>query len=156
MRKFRRYVSGATPAIFLKRRAKLVRDIATTESAFSNAFKRTTGMAPKRYQNVFAGMDRSTSRKGDRVSAVDAATDKVTAYYMINCAHPTHFASAIATNEPWVTRLRGIRANASKLSHAELNEARKLDDGNPRELGAQYGDLLRRHPHQCAGRLLRN
>ena len=39
----------------------------TTESAFSNAFKRTTGMAPKRYQNVFAGMDRSTSRKGDRV-----------------------------------------------------------------------------------------
>ena len=83
----------------------------------------------------------------EAIDAVDAATDKVTAYYMINCAHPTHFDKAIATSEPWVTRLRGIRANASKLSHAELNEAPDLDDGNPRELGAQYGDLLRRHPH---------
>jgi len=83
----------------------------------------------------------------EAVAAVDAATDKVTAYYMINCAHPTHFDTAISTSEPWVTRLRGIRANASKLSHAELNEAPDLDDGNPRELGAQYGDLLRRHPH---------
>jgi S-methylmethionine-dependent homocysteine/selenocysteine methylase len=83
----------------------------------------------------------------EAIDAVDAATDKVTSCYMINCAHPTHFDTAIATNEPWVSRLRGIRANASKLSHAELNEAPKLDDGNPRELGAQYGDLLRRHPH---------
>ena len=83
----------------------------------------------------------------EAIDTVDAATDKVTAYYMINCAHPTHFDTAIATSEPWVTRLRGIRANASKLSHAELNEAPDLDDGNPRELGAQYGDLLRRHPH---------
>ena len=64
---------------------------------------------------------------------------------MINCAYPTHFDTAIATGEPWVTRLWGIRANASKLSHAELNEAPDLDDGNPRELGAQFGDLLRRH-----------
>jgi S-methylmethionine-dependent homocysteine/selenocysteine methylase len=83
----------------------------------------------------------------EAIDAVDGATDKVTAYYMINCAHPTHFDAAIATSEPWVTRLRGIRANASKLSHAELNEALELDDGDPRELGVQYGDLLRRHPH---------
>ena len=82
----------------------------------------------------------------EAIDAVDAATDKVTAYYMINCAHPTHFDKAIATSEPWVTRLRGIRANASKLSHAELNEAPDLDDGNPRELGGQYADLLSRHP----------
>ncbi len=83
----------------------------------------------------------------EAIDAVDAATDKGTAYYMINCAHPTHFDTAIATSEPWINRLRGIRANASKLSHAELNEAPDLDDGNPRELGAQYSDLLRRHPH---------
>jgi S-methylmethionine-dependent homocysteine/selenocysteine methylase len=83
----------------------------------------------------------------EAIDAVDAATDKMTAYYMINCAHPKHFDTAIATSEPWVTRLRGIRANASELSHAELNEAPELDDGNPRKLGAQYGDLLRRHPH---------
>lgn len=82
----------------------------------------------------------------EAVDAVDAATDKGTAYYMINCAHPTHFDTAIATSEPWVKRLRGIRANASKCGHAELNEARELDDGNARELGGQYADLLRRHP----------
>jgi len=83
----------------------------------------------------------------EAIVAVDAATDKVTAYYMINCAHPTHFDTAIATSQPWVRRLRGVRANASRLSHAELNEAPDLDDGNPLEFGAQYGDLLRRHPH---------
>jgi len=38
-----------------------------TESAFSNAFKRTTGMAPRRYRNVFANMDRSSGRR-DRPS----------------------------------------------------------------------------------------
>jgi S-methylmethionine-dependent homocysteine/selenocysteine methylase len=83
----------------------------------------------------------------DAIGVVAAATDEATAYYMINCAHPTHFDAAIATSEPWVTRIRGVRANASKLSHAELNEALELDDGNPRELGAQYAALRRRHPH---------
>jgi S-methylmethionine-dependent homocysteine/selenocysteine methylase len=83
----------------------------------------------------------------DAIAVVDAATDNATAYFMINCAHPTHFDSAITTSQPWVTRLRGIRANASKLSHAQLNEAPDLDDGSPHELGAQYADLLRRHPH---------
>jgi S-methylmethionine-dependent homocysteine/selenocysteine methylase len=83
----------------------------------------------------------------EAINSVDAATDKASAYYMINCAHPTHFDVAIDVNEPWVKRLRGVRANASRLSHLELNEAPDLDDGNPRELGSQYGDLLRRHPH---------
>ncbi len=83
----------------------------------------------------------------EAIDAVDAATDKATAYYMINCAHPTHFDAAIETNQPWVKRLRGVRANASRLSHAELNEAPDLDDGNPLEFGMQYGDLLRRHSH---------
>jgi S-methylmethionine-dependent homocysteine/selenocysteine methylase len=44
-------------------------------------------------------------------------------------------------------RLRGLRANSSRRSHAELDNAPELDDGNPEELGAQYGDLLRRFPH---------
>ena len=83
----------------------------------------------------------------EAIDAVDGATDRVTAYYMINCAHPTHFDAAIDMSEPWISRLRGVRANASRRSHAELNEAPDLDDGDPVELGAQYGDLLRRHPH---------
>jgi S-methylmethionine-dependent homocysteine/selenocysteine methylase len=83
----------------------------------------------------------------EAIIAVDAATDSAPAYYMINCAHPTRFDAVLATREAWVTRLRGIRANASKRSHAELNEAPDLDDGNPVELGAQYADLLRQHPH---------
>jgi homocysteine S-methyltransferase len=60
------------------------------------------------------------------------------AYYMINCAHPTHFESELATNEPWTSRIRGIRANASRKSHAELDESAELDAGDPVELAEQY------------------
>lgn len=78
---------------------------------------------------------------------VDQATHQAPAYYMINCAHPNHFASALATSEPWLERIRGIRANASTKSHAELNEMETLDDGNPAELGSQYHELLDKLPH---------
>jgi homocysteine S-methyltransferase len=64
---------------------------------------------------------------------------------MINCAHPTHFAETLAEGGAWLKWLRGLRANASKRSHAELDEAPDLDAGDPVELGRQYGDLMRRH-----------
>lgn len=83
---------------------------------------------------------------GDAIKAVDAATDGAPAYYMINCAHPTHFDHALTTGQPWLKRIRGLRANASTLSHAELDEADELDDGSPVELGGQYKDLRRRMP----------
>ena len=83
----------------------------------------------------------------EAIEAVDTSTDHATAYYMINCAHPTHFDAAVATHEPWVRRLRGVRANASRQSHAELNDAPTLDDGDPLEFGLQHADLLGRHPH---------
>jgi S-methylmethionine-dependent homocysteine/selenocysteine methylase len=66
---------------------------------------------------------------------------------MINCAHPTHFDGALAVREPWVDRIRGLRANASTKSHAELNESTELDVGNPAELAAQYAGLRRRLPN---------
>jgi len=75
---------------------------------------------------------------------VDEATSGYVAYYMINCAHPTHFDKVLSGPGPWLERLRGVRANASRKSHAELNEASELDAGNPTELGAQYADLRRR------------
>jgi len=83
---------------------------------------------------------------GEAIAAVDAATGAAPAYYMINCAHPDHFEGTLAAGGDWLGRLRGLRANASRRSHAQLDCAPDLDDGDPQELGRQYGDLLRRHP----------
>ena len=77
----------------------------------------------------------------EAIEEVDAATGNGPAYYMINCAHPTHFEDALAAGEAWLTRIRGIRANASRMSHAELDEAVVLDAGDPHELGGQYRSL---------------
>lgn len=77
----------------------------------------------------------------EAIEGVDEATDAAPVYYMINCAHPTHFEDALAAGEPWVQRIGAIRANASAKSHAELDEAEELDDGNPVELGSQYKAL---------------
>jgi len=77
----------------------------------------------------------------DAIETVDKATSNYTAYYMINCAHPTHFQDSLSGNEAWKQRIRAVRANASTKSHAELDEAEELDDGNPTELGRQYKEL---------------
>ena len=83
----------------------------------------------------------------DAIAEVDAATGNAPAYYMINCAHPTHFDGVLAANEPWVQRIRGLRANASTRSHAELDQAADLDAGDPVALGRQYADLRRKFRH---------
>ncbi len=82
----------------------------------------------------------------EAVRQVDAATDAYPAYYMINCAHPTHFDQVLVSDAPWLQRLGGLRANASQKSHAELNESTSLDDGNPAELGEQFAEIKRRVP----------
>jgi homocysteine S-methyltransferase len=78
---------------------------------------------------------------GEAIEQVDAETDGEPAYFMINCAHPTHFAPVLERGEPWLERIGGLRANASKLSHAELDEAEELDEGDPADLGARYAEL---------------
>jgi len=78
------------------------------------------------------------------VEQVDAATSGYPSYYMINCAHPTHFDKVLGSGEPWVERIRGLRANASRMSHAELNESAELDTGNPTELGVEHAEIKRR------------
>ena len=83
---------------------------------------------------------------GSAIERVDAATGAHPAYYMINCAHPTHFEGVIEPAAPWAQRLRGLRANASRQSHAELNESPTLDPGDPVELGREYAALKRRLP----------
>jgi S-methylmethionine-dependent homocysteine/selenocysteine methylase len=73
------------------------------------------------------------------IEETDAATGGGPVYYMINCAHPTHFESVLGGS--WTTRIRGLRANASTKSHAELDEAPELDEGDPEDLGARYAGL---------------
>lgn len=82
----------------------------------------------------------------DAIQQVDAETGKGPAYYMINCAHPDHFEDVLKAGDDWVKRIRGLRANASRLSHAELDQATELDAGNPLELGQQYRALRSRLP----------
>ncbi len=78
---------------------------------------------------------------GDAVRAVDDATGGAAAYFMVNCAHPDHLAPAVDPAADWWPRLRGVRANASRMSHAELDEAPELDAGDPAELARQLADL---------------
>ena len=88
--------------------------------------------------------DQTTLGEGRR--AVDAATDDAAEAFMINCAHPTHFDSALLEDGVWRTRIRGLRANASRMSHAELDAAEELDVGDPADLAARYVALRERLP----------
>jgi S-methylmethionine-dependent homocysteine/selenocysteine methylase len=84
---------------------------------------------------------------GEAIERVDAATSSTAAYFAINCAHPTHFASVLDPSAEWARRLRGLRANASRKSHAELDESESLDAGDPQELGADYAQLRASSPN---------
>jgi homocysteine S-methyltransferase len=82
----------------------------------------------------------------EAIETVDRETGSYPLYYLINCAHPTHFESALATGEPWVKRILGVKANASTKSHAELDESETLDAGDPIDLGRRYLALRRSFP----------
>jgi S-methylmethionine-dependent homocysteine/selenocysteine methylase len=77
----------------------------------------------------------------DAIRRTDAETGGYAVYYMINCAHPEHFEPALRDGGPWRKRIRGLRANASRRSHAELDAGTELDAGDPDELGSQYRAL---------------
>jgi S-methylmethionine-dependent homocysteine/selenocysteine methylase len=83
---------------------------------------------------------------GEAIEQVDAETGASPSYYMINCAHPAHFASVLEDGGGWRERIRGLRANASRRSHAELDESDELDEGNPADLGAGYAGLREHLP----------
>jgi homocysteine S-methyltransferase len=74
----------------------------------------------------------------DAIEQVDAATDGAAAYFMVNCAHPTHFADVLQGDGAWLRRVVGLRANASVRSHAELDESPELDEGDPADLGPRH------------------
>ena len=82
----------------------------------------------------------------DAIAEVDGATAAYASYYMINCAHPSHFESVLVGGDSRIARVRGLRANASRKSHAELNESPTLDVGDPEELGRDHARLKQRLP----------
>lgn len=81
------------------------------------------------------------------IEMADEETGGYAAYYMINCAHPSHFEHVLRSGGQWLQRIAGLRANASRRSHAELDEAPDLDDGNPEELGGEYRALRHSLPN---------
>jgi homocysteine S-methyltransferase len=83
----------------------------------------------------------------EAIETTDAATGGAPAYYIINCAHPTHFAAVLDHGSGWTRRIGGLRANASRMSHAELDDSETLDAGNPDDLGQRYRELLQEMPH---------
>ncbi|WP_022956119.1 homocysteine S-methyltransferase family protein [Perlucidibaca piscinae] len=85
---------------------------------------------------------------GDAITSIDELSAGYPAYYMINCAHPSHFDTVVRGSDPWTARIRGLRANASRMSHAELNECSELDVGNPAQLGREYADLKQQQLRQ--------
>jgi len=81
----------------------------------------------------------------EAIERVDAEAD--VAYFMVNCAHPTHFADVLAGEGAWRERVAGVRANASRKSHAELDAADEIDAGDPQELASHYPRLRERLPN---------
>jgi len=80
----------------------------------------------------------------EAIEETDAAAEGVVEYFMINCAHPAHFAEVVGEGGKWIGRIGGIRANASMMSHAELDEAEELDEGDPEDLGERIGAVAKK------------
>ncbi len=78
---------------------------------------------------------------GEAITSLDKITNNYVSYFMINCAHPNHFSGVLQANSKWTRRIKGIRANASVKSHAELDESETLDEGDKEELAKGYQNL---------------
>lgn len=82
----------------------------------------------------------------EAIQNVDEATNGYATHFGINCAHPTHFSSTLAdmdTNS--CARIKQIRVNASKCTHAELDEAEELDCGDVEGLAKEVAHLKLKH-----------
>lgn len=82
----------------------------------------------------------------EAIETVDRVSGNYPLYYMINCAHPEHFENVLSAGS-WLKRIRGLRANSSTKSHAELDAATELDIGDPQNLGARYSALRAKLPN---------
>ncbi len=80
------------------------------------------------------------------IAAVDTLSSVSPRYYMINCAHPEHFARIIDSGTRWARRIGGLRVNASRCSHQELDNSDTIDDGNPEELAHDVAAVVELMP----------
>jgi S-methylmethionine-dependent homocysteine/selenocysteine methylase len=129
--------------------ADMITAVTMTTSAEAIGVARAAARAGRPAAISFTVETDGTLPSGERLSAAIDAVDadaadagrEAPAYFMLNCAHPSHFAHVLAELGERRGRLRGLRANASRLSHAQLDAATELDPGNPRELGEDYARL---------------
>ena len=140
---------GLQARAFAEAGADMVTGVTITSAAEGAGIARAAGAAGLPVVISFTvetdGRLPSGETLGAAIDVVDRATDAPPAYFMVNCAHPSHFVDALRGGA-WVERIRGIRANASRASHAELDEAEVLDIGDIDELAGDYADLARRLP----------
>jgi S-methylmethionine-dependent homocysteine/selenocysteine methylase len=133
---------------FTRTSADLVSALTLTYAAEATGIVRAAGQLPVVISFTVETDGRLPSGQplGEAIAQVDAETDGAPDYFMVNCAHPTHFLEVLEP-APWLERLHGVRANASKKSHAELDEAEELDEGDPQDLAARYRELRERLPN---------
>lgn len=91
----------------------------------------------------------SGQRLGDAIGTVDGATEMAPAYFMINNAHPSHFAHVLDKTEPWLSRIRAIRAKASRLGKGAVGGSAELDRCEPDDLATAYRNLDEILPGLC-------
>ena len=141
---------AAQIAVFAERGADLATAITMTYSDEAIGVTRAAAVAGLPVAIAFTvetdGRLPSGESLARAIQRVDDVTGGTPVYYMINCAHPSHFDKELASGAAWVGRIRGVRANASTRSHAELDEAPDLDAGDPVDLGARYRDIRARCP----------
>ena len=114
---------------------------------FANAVRRTRRPCVVSFTVETDGRLPGGETIGEAIMAVDEASAGYPAYYMINCAHPSHFAAELENGGTWRERIRGIRANASCKSHAELDASETLDAGDRGELAGWFRRLRDALPH---------
>ncbi len=90
------------------------------------------------------GCLRDATTLAQAIEIADEATAGYPSWYGINCAHPEHFAARMMGD--FAGRIGAIRANASRLSHAQLDAAEDLDEGDPLELSQDYVRLRQMAP----------
>ena len=86
---------------------------------------------------------------GDSVESVIKRIDDLSGsyplFYSINCAHPSHLMELEVTDDTIKTRLRSLHPNASRKSHAELNESTELDQGDVQLIGKELKMVTERY-----------